>query len=54
MRHIIVEAGKLDTDHPDSAPEQKLNELIWKSVKGATSEMPASQYTLSSPDKDDD
>jgi hypothetical protein len=54
MRPVILEAGKLDTDHPDSAPEQKLNELIWKSVKGANSQPPAPRYVVSSPDKDDD
>jgi len=54
MRQVILEAGKLDVEHPDSAPEQKLNELIWKSVKGANSVPPAPRYTVSSPDKDDD
>jgi YVTN family beta-propeller protein len=54
MRRVIQEAGKLDVEHPDSAPEGKFNELIWKSVKGANSEPPASRFTMSTPDRDDD
>jgi DNA-binding beta-propeller fold protein YncE len=54
MRRVILETGKLDFTHPDSAPDRKLNELIWKSVKGANSEPPASPHTVSSSDGDDD
>ena len=54
MRRVIFEAGQLDLEHPDSAPDRKLNELIWKSVKGANSEPPALRYTNSAPDTDND
>ncbi len=33
--------NKMDFVHPDSAPESVLNQVIWKSVKGVHSEMPA-------------
>jgi hypothetical protein len=54
MRQVILQAGKLDMDHPDSAPDRLLNELIWKSVKGANSQPPAQRHTVSSSDEDDD
>ncbi len=53
MRKIMLEAGAMDTDHPDSAPPRRLNELIWKSVKGVNSEMPAPRHALGSSEKDD-
>ena len=33
--------AKMDFVHPDSAPENLLNEVLWKSVKGVHSTMPA-------------
>lgn len=54
MRKIIEEADAMDFDHADSAPEQRLNALIWKSVKGAKSEPPAPRYTVSLRNRDDD
>lgn len=54
MRQVILQADKLDFEHPDSAPDRLANELIWKSVKGANSQSPAPQHTLSSADRDDD
>jgi hypothetical protein len=38
---LIEEADKMDFTYPDSQPQRKLNELIWKSVKGPNSQMPA-------------
>ena len=54
MRRMMIRAGQMDFDHPDSAPERELNEMIWKSVKGISSQMPEPRHTLVSPDKDDD
>jgi len=53
-RAMILETGTMDLDHPDSAPARRLNELIWKSVKGVNSEMPAPVHTLPSADSDSD
>lgn len=36
-----VRSGKMDFSDVDRAPAQELNEIIWKSVKGANSPMPA-------------
>ena len=35
------ESERWDFSRPDRAPEQELNRVIWKSVKGANSEPPA-------------
>jgi len=53
-RGMIIEAGTMDTDHPDSAPPSKMNQLIWKSVKGVNSQMPAPVHTVTLTDEDDD
>jgi hypothetical protein len=37
---MIEEASKVGFTNPDSQPDRKLNELIWKSVKGPSSQMP--------------
>ena len=34
----------MDFVHPDSAPENLLNQVIWKSVKGIHSKMPAIRH----------
>jgi hypothetical protein len=34
-------SNRMDFSQPDLAPMYALNEIIWKSVKGADSEMPA-------------
>jgi len=52
MRKIMLESRGMDFVHPDSAPARRLNELIWKSVKGANSEMPAPVHSLPSTDSD--
>ena len=54
MRKIILESRGMDFIHPDSAPPRRLNELIWKSVKGANSEMPVPVHSLPSADSDPD
>jgi YVTN family beta-propeller protein len=38
---MAAESSKMDFSQADVAPEQQLNEAIWKSVKGADSPMPA-------------
>ncbi|MGW7684346.1 glutaminyl-peptide cyclotransferase [Kribbella sp. NPDC054772] len=38
---LAAESGRMDFTQADKAPEQVLNEAIWKSVKGADSPMPA-------------
>jgi YVTN family beta-propeller protein len=53
-RGMIMEAGTMDMEHPDSAPARRLNELIWKSVKGVNSQMPAPRNTLGLQDSDGD
>lgn len=37
---MAAESQAMDLSHEDRAPEQKLNQAIWKSVKGADSQMP--------------
>lgn len=37
---LVKLSAKLDFDHPDSAPPQILNEILWKSVKGPDAVMP--------------
>ena len=37
-----------DFSHPDSAPDQELNRVIWQSVKGKGSEPPSPVYSLQS------
>ena len=38
-------SAKMDFGHPDSAPSALLNEVIWKSVKGVHSKMPATHHS---------
>ena len=38
-------SAKMDFGHPDSAPPALLNEVIWKSVKGVHSKMPATHHS---------
>jgi hypothetical protein len=53
-RAMLMEAGTMDFDHPDSAPPRRLNDLIWKSVKGPGSQPPAPKHTISTPSSEDD
>jgi len=55
------ESTKMDFSEPDRAPMYALNEIIWKSIKGADSPMPAPVHRFrplvdvsGSKDKDDD
>ncbi len=41
--------ANMDFVHPDSAPEAVLNEVIWKSVKGMHSKMPAIRHSVQLP-----
>ena len=41
-------AAKMDFVHPDSADPKTVNEMIWKSVKGMNSQMPAPRHSLKS------
>ena len=45
-RHLELLSAKMDFVDPDSAPADLLNQIIWKSVKGAGSKMPAIRRTL--------
>ena len=45
--HLERLAAKMDFVHPDSAPTALVNEMIWKSVKGMNSQMPAPRHSLS-------
>ncbi len=57
MRKMEIRASQMDFDHPDSAPARELNEMIWKSVKGVNSQMPAPVHAggaKATPDKDGD
>jgi hypothetical protein len=40
---MALRSGEMDFTHADAAPAQELNEIIWKSVKGVDSHMPASR-----------
>jgi hypothetical protein len=46
MRKWALETAKMNFEVPDSAPSAKLNEVIWKSVKGPNSRMPAIKHTV--------
>jgi len=58
MRKYALESQAMNFDLPDSADAAKLNEVIWKSVKGAKSKVPAPKHSIvptskSSHDNDD-
>ena len=56
MHKWAMESAKMNFDVPDSAPSAKLNEVIWKSVKGPNSPMPAIRHEVipeSAQDADD-
>ncbi len=54
MHKAAVESAKMNFDLPDSEPPAKLNEIIWKSVKGPQSKMPAPRHGLVEGDTDKD
>ncbi len=46
MRKYAQESAAMNFDLPDSTDARKLNEIIWKSVKGAKSPVPAARHTV--------
>ncbi len=46
---LAAASDKMDFTHADAAPAALLNEVIWKSVKGEASQMPAPRNALVSP-----
>jgi len=53
MHQLAIESAKINFDLPDSAPAAKLNEIIWKSVKGPNSKMPQVRHSVLSGSKED-
>jgi hypothetical protein len=43
----------MDLTHDDAAPAQKLNEIIWQTVRGPESKMPAPRGFATGQDADD-
>ncbi len=48
LRKLAAESARMDFSRPDRAPSRRLNEIIWKSVKGVDSRMPAPRHALAS------
>jgi hypothetical protein len=42
-------SAQMDFSRPDAAPEELLDLAVWKSIKGANSQMPAPRHTLIAP-----
>jgi YVTN family beta-propeller protein len=56
-RQLELASDQMDFAHADAAPATEVNQIIWKSVKGMNSTMPAPRNSLVSPTvppKDDD
>ena len=51
---LTLRSAKMDFVHPDSAPAGELNEIVWKSVKGMNSKMPAPRAGLASANAKDE
>jgi YVTN family beta-propeller protein len=51
---MAAQSAQMNFSNADLAPEQQLNEAIWKSVKGADSPMPAPQHTMTPATANDD
>jgi hypothetical protein len=51
---LASESAHMDFSREDQAPEQLLNQAIWKSVKGADSPMPAPRSAIPQADNDED
>jgi hypothetical protein len=49
---MAAESLAMDWSREDRAPERQLNEAIWKSVRGAASEMPEPVAPTASDDDD--
>jgi hypothetical protein len=46
---MAAESLTIDFSQPDAIPMGLMNEILWKSVRGADSEMPAPVHSLSDP-----
>jgi hypothetical protein len=46
---LAAASDKMDFSHADAAPADELNQIIWKSVRGPDSQMPAPRNALVSP-----
>jgi len=44
QRSMMEESSRMDFAHADRAPADRLNEIIWKSIKGADSVMPPTPH----------
>jgi YVTN family beta-propeller protein len=51
---MAMQSDAMDFVHPDAAPAQELNQIIWKTVNGPSSKMPAPRGVSSKDDDDDD
>jgi len=53
MRKWALESAKMNFDIPDSAPADKLNLILWKSVKGPRAVMPKSRHAITTESRED-
>lgn len=51
---MAAESLSIDFSEPDRIPMALMNEIVWKSVMGADSQVPATQHSLGVVDADDD
>ena len=57
-RKAALDSARMDFKHPDAAPEQKLNRILWHDAKGWGAPYPTARHSLfvpraaSVPDKD--
>ena len=49
INDLAAASDKMDFTHADAAPADELNQIIWKSVRGVDSKMPAPKNSLVSP-----
>ncbi|MGA8657815.1 MAG: hypothetical protein WB586_16850 [Chthoniobacterales bacterium] len=45
-RKLALLRSRMDFTHPDNAPSGLLNEILWKSVRGAQAKVPALRHGL--------
>jgi hypothetical protein len=50
---FILESERMDFTHADAAPARRLNEIVWQTVKGPASRMPAPRGRVDDEDDDD-
>ena len=51
---LALASDRMDFTHADAAPARRLNQIIWKTVKGPASEMPSPRGVPTDVDDDDD